>query len=184
MRTSGWALPWVLALAACQAQPPPNWAQGGALLDIPRARWTRGDKLIDIMPDGKILADGEHAFTIDRAGRVYEPDNDPVAVLQADGQLLGKDAAVLGKIGVRNASPPGRPLAWLSIAERGEVVHYDPDGEARADGAWTGCAAAVRACTLATHIVTLVETRWRHSPSYGPSVGIGIGLGFGVGVHP
>src|SRR6185369_8457300 len=112
------AFSWLLVLAACQAQPPPNWAQGGSLLDIPRARWTRGDKVIDIMPDGKILADGEHVFTIDRAGRVYEPDNDPVALLQADGQLLGKDAATLGKIGIRNASPPGRDLAWLSIAER------------------------------------------------------------------
>lgn len=184
MQISGWALSLLLALGACQAHPPPNWAQGGTLLDIPRARWTRGDKVIDIMPDGKVLADGEHLFTIDRAGRVYEPDNDPVAVLQADGRLVGKDEVTLGKIGLRNASPPGRELAWLSIGERGEVMHYDPDGDARSDGAWTACAAAVRACTLATHIVALVESRWRHSPSYGPNVGIGIGVGFGVGVHP
>src|SRR5258706_4094054 len=122
MKMVGWAFVPMFALAACHAQPPPNWAQGGTPLDIPRARWTRGDKLIDIMPDGKVLGDGEHLFTLDRAGRVYQPDNEPVAVLQADGRLVGKDDAVLGKIGVRNSSPPGKDIAWLSISERGEVV--------------------------------------------------------------
>lgn len=184
MRLPGWACVAALALEACHAQPPPNWATGGTPLDIPRARWTRGNKLIDIMPDGKVLADGEHVFTLDPAGRVYEPDNDPIAVLEPDGRLMGKDDAVLGKIGVRNSSAPGKELAWLSIGEHGEVMHFDPDGEARADGMWTGCETAVRTCTLATHIVTLVETRWRQSPVYGPGVGVGIGIGFGMGVHP
>jgi hypothetical protein len=184
MRLSGW--PWLaaLALAACHSQPPPNWAQGGTPLDIPRARWTRGDKLIDIMPDGKVLADGEHLFTVDRAGRVYEPDNDPIAVLQADGRLIGKDDVTLGKIGIRNSSPPGKELAWLSIGERGEVLHFDPEGDAHPDGVWMGCDAAVRACTLTAHIVTLVETRLRRAPIYGPGVGVGIGFGVGMGVHP
>lgn len=175
---------FALALAACHAQPPPNWAQGGTLMEVPRARWTRGEKLIDIMPDGKVLADGDHLFTIDRAGRVYQPDNDPVAVLQADGRLVGKDDALLGKIGIRNSSPPGKEFAWLTIGERGEVLHFDPDGDPRPDGAWTGCETAVRTCTLTTHIISLVETRWRHSPVYGPGVGVGIGIGFGMGVHP
>src|SRR6185295_217799 len=103
MKIPGWAFVPILALAACRAQPPPNWGQGGTPLDIPRARWTRGDKLIDLMPDGKVLGDGDHLFTIDRAGRVYQPDNEPVAVLQADGRLLGKDEALLGKIGFRNS---------------------------------------------------------------------------------
>jgi hypothetical protein len=154
------------------------------MIDIPRARWTRGEKLIDIMPDGKVLFDGEHMFTLDRAGRVYEPDNDPVAVLQPDGQLRGKDDASLGKIGLRNSSPPGHDFAWLSIDEQGTLLHYDPDGEPRPDGVWTGCGAALRACTLASHIVALVESRWRRSPVYGPSVGIGIGVGFGLVVPP
>jgi hypothetical protein len=185
MRFPGWAILAALVLAACRSQPPPNWAPGGTPLDIPRARWTRGDKLIDIMPDGKVLADGEHLFTLDRAGRIYEPDNDPIAVLQADGRLLGKDEALLGKIGLRNSSPPGKDLAWLSIGERGEVRHYDPDGESAVDGAWTGCDAAIRACTLTTHIVTMVEARWRRSRAPGPGMGgFGIGFGFGMGVHP
>ena len=184
MRIAGLALGPVLALAACHAQPPPNWAQGGSPLDIPRARWTRGDKLIDIMPDGKVLGDGEHLFTIDHAGRVYQPDLEPVAVLQADGRLVGKDEAVLGKIGLRNSSPPGKDIAWLSIGDRGEVVRFDPDGDAHTDGGWVGCNPSIRACTLATHIVTLVESRWRRSPMYGPSVGVGIGVGFGMVVPP
>jgi len=184
MRTPGWAVLAAFALAACHAQPPPNWGPGGTPLDIPRARWTRDNKLIDLMPDGKVLAEGEHLFTIDRAGRVYEPDNDPVAVLQPDGRLVGKDEALLGKIGLRNSSPPGKDLAWLSIGERGEVLHFDPDGDARADGVWAGCEPAIRACTLTTHIIALVEARWRRSPVYGPGVGVGIGFGFGMGVHP
>ncbi len=185
MKWRRWAfLPMGLALTACHAQPPPNWVEGGTPVDIPRARWTRGEKFLDLMPDGRVLSDGEHLFTIDRAGRVYEPDNDPVAVLEPDGRLLGQDNAVLGKIGVRNSSPPGRDVAWLSIGDRGEVLHFDPDGEARPDGVWVGCESSVRACTLATHIITLVESRWRRSPSYGPSIGVGFGIGFGMGVHP
>jgi hypothetical protein len=180
MRIPGWACFAALALAACHTQPPPNWAQGGSPLDIPRARWVRGERLIDIMPDGKVLGDGEHLFTIDRAGRVYQFDNDPVAVLQADGRLLGTDEAQLGRIGVRNSSPAGREVAWFSIGERGEVVRFNSEGQPAADGAWTGCEPAVRACTLATHIVTLVETRMRHPRMYGPHVGIGFGVGMGV----
>src|SRR4051812_43909431 len=124
MRISGWVLVVPLALASCHTAPPPNWAAGGSPLDIPRARWTRGEHLVDIMPDGKVLEDGEHLFTIDRAGRVYEPDADPVAVLQADGRLVGTDDAMLGRIGLRNSSPGTRDFAWLSIGERGEVVRY------------------------------------------------------------
>ncbi len=185
MKIAGWVFVPILALAACHAQPPPNWAQGGSPLEIPRARWTRGDKLIDIMPDGKVLGDGEHLFTIDRAGRVYQPDLEPVAVLQPDGRLVGKDDAVLGKIGVRNSSPPGKDIAWLSISDRGEVVRFDPDGDAHTDGGWVGCDPSIRACTLTTHIVSLVESRGRRGgPMYGPSVGVGIGVGFGLVVPP
>ena len=184
MRFPGWAFLPALALAACHTQPPPNWAQGGTPLDIPRARWTRGDKLLDIMPDGKVLIDGDHVFSLDRAGRVYEPDNDPIAVLQPDGRLLGADAALLGKIGVRNSSPGDRDVAWLSIGPRGEVVRFNPDGEPGGDGAWAGCEPAIRACTLATHIVTIIETRVRHPRMYGPHVGIGFGMGMGMGVRP
>jgi hypothetical protein len=140
--------------------------------------------LIDIMPDGKVLTNGEHLFTIDRAGRVYEPDNDPVAVLQADGRLLGRDDLSLGRVGLRNSSPGTREFAWLSIGDRGEVTHFAPDGQPSPDGAWTGCGPALRTCTLTTHIVSLIETRMSQTRMPGPHVGIGFGLGLGMGVHP
>jgi hypothetical protein len=169
-------------MTACQAHPPPNWVQGGSPLDIPRARWTRGKQVIDIMPDGKVLTDGEHTFTIDRGGRIYDTDNDAIAVLQVDGRLLGKDEIVLGKVGVHNASPPGREIAWLSVGDQGDVVHFDPDGNQQSDGAWAGCGAAVRACTLTTHMQTLVESRRaRGGPGFaGPTIGIGVGFGMVV----
>jgi hypothetical protein len=180
MRFWSWAVPLALFTGACQTRPPANWVQGGSPLDIPRARWTRGGHLIDIMPDGKVLADGELLFMVDRAGRIYEPDSDPIAVLQADGLLLGKGDASLGKIGLRNASLPGKEVAWLSLGDQGEVVHFDPDGDAHPDGAWSGCGPAIRTCTLTTHIITFVETRApRHGGMYGPS-GVGIGIGFMV----
>jgi hypothetical protein len=180
MRFWSWAMPFALVLAACQTRPPANWAQGGSPLDIPRARWTRENRVIDIMPDGKVLADGEHLFTLDRAGRVYEPDNDPIAVLQPDGQLVGTGDTSLGKIGLRNASLPGKAVAWLSLGDQGDVQRFDPEGDPHPDGAWAGCGASVRACTLTTHIITLVESRRPRGYGYGPSVGIGIGFGMVV----
>jgi hypothetical protein len=183
MHLRNWAALLALGLAACQTRPPPNWAQGGSPLDIPRARWTRGNRVIDIMPDGKVLSDGEHLFTVDRAGRVYEPDNEPIAVLQADGVLVGKGETPYGKIGVRNASPPGREVAWIALGEQGEVTHFDSDGDVHPDGAWYGCGAAVRACTLATHVITLVETR-RPRGSTTVGLGVGLGVGFGMVVAP
>ena len=168
-------------MTACQAHPPANWVQGGSPLEIPRARWTRGERLIDIMPDGKVLFDGVHMFTIDRGGRVYETDNDPIAVLQVDGNVLGKDDQSLGKVGVRNASLPGHDVAWLSIGEQGEVTHFDANGNPVSEGTWTGCGAAIRACTLTTHLQGLGEMR-RGSTSgvYGPTMGISVGLGLVV----
>ena len=77
---------------------------------------------------------------------------------------------------------PANEIAWLSLGEQGEVQRFDPDGEPHPDGAWAGCGPAIRACTLTTHIVALVETRRRGSGygAYGPSVGIGIGFGMVV----
>jgi hypothetical protein len=180
MRFWTWAAVLTLGMTACQSRPPASWAQGGSPIDIPRARWTRGGRLIDIMPDGKVLSDGEHLFTLDRAGRIYEPDNDPIAVLQADGALVGTGDTSLGKIGLRNASLPGKEVAWLSLGDQGDVQRFDSEGEAHPDGMWQGCGAAVRTCTLATHIITLVESRRPRGVGYGPSVGIGIGFGMVV----
>ena len=110
-----------------------------------------------------------------------QTDNDPIAVLQVDGNVLGKDDQSLGKVGVRNASLPGHDVAWLSIGEQGEVTHFDANGNPVSEGTWTGCGAAIRACTLTTHLQGLGEMR-RGSTSgvYGPTVGIGVGLGLVV----
>lgn len=166
-----------IAVAGCSAHPPPRWAEGGAPIDVPRAHWARADRSIDVVEDGRVMIDGEHAFTIDRAGRVYEPDGDPIAVLQPDGALVGKDGRLMGQIGVANAALPGAGTAWLTLGPRGEVVRYDDEGERSADGAWMGCGPAVRTCTLVTHLVELREMERR------PRMGIGIGIGMGVGFH-
>lgn len=164
-----------IALAACSQTPPPRWAEGGAPLEIPRAHWQRAGGAIDLLEDGRIFVEGIHRLTLDRAGRVFEPDGEPVAVLQPDGFLIGPDERGMGRIGMANASLPGVRTAWLSIGPRGEVIRYADDGERLADGIWTGCGPALRACTLVTHLVGLEEVRRRPRVSFG----IGIGVGFG-----
>jgi hypothetical protein len=171
-----------IVLVSCAAQPPAHWAPGGAPLDIPRARWERGDDTADLMPDGRVLVDGSLAFSIDRAGRVFEPDNTPIALLERDGRLIGKDDVVLGVIGVHNASLPGQAQAWLTVGDRGEVVMYDEDGERKSAGVWTGCGRAVRTCTLVTHVIAMATAR--HRGNVGMGFGAGMGAGFGVVLFP
>lgn len=166
------------ALMGCQAHPPAHWAQGGSRLDIPRARWSHGDWVIDVMPDGRVLGNGEHLFTIDAAGRVFDVDNDPIALLEMDGQLVGKDETNLGRVGLRNASPPGVEFAWLTLDDMGRVVRFDPEGGPHPDGAWSGCGRALRTCTLVTHAIALSQTRGRSGVQVG--VGVGVGAGFGM----
>jgi hypothetical protein len=133
------------------------------------------------MPDGRVLADGEHVFSIDVAGRVFNPDGDAVGVLQDDGRFLGKDDVLLGRIGIRNAALPGKTVAWLALSEQGEVLHFSEEGDSQPDGGWEGCGAAVRACTLVTHLIALSESeRGSHGGMYGPTFGIGIGFGMVV----
>jgi hypothetical protein len=187
MRASACAALVVGALTGCQAHPPAHWAQGGSRLDIPRARWTHGDGVVDIMPDGRVLGNGEHLFTIDIAGRVFDRDNDPIALLEND-QVVGKDDANLGRVGLRNASPPGAEFAWLTIDEAGTVVRFDPEGGAHPGGAWSGCGPALRTCTLTTHLIALSQARGprgsRMRFGLGMGAGTGIGTGFGMFVVP
>jgi hypothetical protein len=133
------------------------------------------------MPEGQVVADGDHVFSLDRAGRIFQPDNDPVALLEPDGRLLGKDNALLGTIGLHNASLPGRSQAWVTVGERGEVVFYDDEGDRHAGGGWTGCGPALRTCTLVTHVIGLSEARSRGRVGVGLGVGTGVGTGVGVG---
>jgi hypothetical protein len=162
-------------LAACHTSPPPRWAEGGAPLAIGRARWERGSDTVDVLEDGKVLVDGDHIWTLDRAGRIYESDRDPVAVLLPEGPLGGVDDNALGHVGLANASPPGSTTAWLTVGPGGEVTIYDPDGARRAGGAWTGCQGPqFRTCTLVTHLVLLREVQRRPRMTFGVGVGVGM----------
>jgi hypothetical protein len=173
-----------LAVGACASHPPANWATGGSPVEIPQARWTRGDSIAEIMPDGRVIVDGSHAFSIDRAGRVFEPDNSPIAILSPDGRLIGKDDVLLGVVGVHNSSLPGHTQAWLTVGTQGEVIVYDDDGDRKSAGAWTGCGPAVRTCTLVTHVVAMASVRRRGNVGVGFGFGAGRGAGFGVLVFP
>jgi hypothetical protein len=167
-----------LSLWACSSpEPPPNWARGSSPIDLPNARWYRehDGAVVDLLADGRVFVDNDHWFTVDHAGRIFEPDHEPIAILAPDGQLLGKNGVSLGFVGLRNAALPGQRNAWIALDERGEVHRYEPDGESQRDGAWTGCGAALRACTVTTHLVSLLEAERR------PRVGVGFGFGVMLG---
>jgi hypothetical protein len=140
----------------------------------------RGDVVIDVMPDGRVLANGELAMRVDRAGRVFDEDGEPIALLEADGRVVGPDDAPLGNVGMRHAAIPDEPYAWLTVTDTGEVIRYDDEGERSAYGIWGGCAGppqVAMTCTLVTHLVGM---RLRAVERQGSGVSIGIGVGVGV----
>jgi hypothetical protein len=170
-----------LGLSACAALPPAHWAQGGTRLDPVRARWILVDMQVDVMPDGKVLIDGEEAFVVDRAGRVIDLDGEAIALLEPDGRLVGPGDRELGTVGSLHAARPREGSAWLTVEPSGRVVAYGPEGERLGLGMWVGCSASARAhqvCTLVTHLLTL---RVRDAnPSGGMSIGVGVGVGVRV----
>ncbi|KYF61120.1 hypothetical protein [Sorangium cellulosum] len=172
-------------LAACAATPPANWARGGALLDIPRARWVYADLAIDVMPDGKVLVNGDHQLNVDRGGRVFGLEAEPVALLEQDGRVTGPNDDALGTIGVLHASLPGEANAWLTVAQSGAVIRYADDGERQPFGAWMGCDVTPRAhqtCTLLTHLLGMrVRKLERQTTTEPVRMGFGSGFGFGMG---
>jgi len=172
------------ALSACSASPPANWAKGGAPLEIPRARWVFGSTAVEVIPDGKVIIDGEHEMTIDRGGRVFDADREPIALLEPDGRLIGPDDESLGVVGALTASRPSEQHAWLSVAPSGEVIVYDDEGERHLAGVWVGCNATPRThqvCTLVSHLLAM---RMRAAAERGePSVGVGIGVGVGIPIR-
>lgn len=143
-------------LTACAATPPAKWAEGGARLDLPRARWALVESAVDVMPNGSVFVNSEHVLTVDSAGRVTNPDKEPVALLMNDGRLLGPDDAPLGVVGSLHASLPDEKNAWISVMPTGEVIRYMDDGERLNFGAWLGCSFSPRAqqaCTLVSHLL-------------------------------
>ena len=166
-------------VGGCAAPPPAHWAQGGARVEVPAARWVRSETMtVDVLPNGKVTVNGEHELTIDRAGRVFDPNGVAIALLEPDGKLVGPGDSSLGEVGASSASLPNEKTAWLTLLPTGEVVRYDDLGGKASMGAWIGqCQMTPRTrqvCLLVTH---LVATRQRNPNQGGITFGLGVGVG-------
>jgi len=175
-------LRWMAALAAaltgCAATLPPGWDHGGATLIIPRARWVVGEIAVELHHDGVVMLDGQHAFSIDRAGRVFEPDGTALALVDRDGQLVGIDDEPLGWVGAGQTMLPGDDAPWLTLMRSGELVRTDERGQRRPFGVWIGCtqyASTAQSCALVSHLVGRQLRRARQH-ARGPSLGVGLGV--------
>lgn len=177
------------ALPACSATPPAAWARGGAPLDVLPSRWVLRDGNVEIAADGKVTINGELELTVDRAGRVYDPDAKPVALLQVDGRVVGPNDAPLGFVGALSAALPNEQTAWLSIQPTGEVIQF-VEGARSSEGVWVGgCNYSWRSrqtCMLVSHLVGMrlkdrrVSAYPRSGYPYGMTPGYGTGLGIGL----
>lgn len=167
---------WASSLVGCQVSPPPLWAEGGAPLSFSASVLTHVDGDQTRLDDqGGVWEGNKLVYALDRAGRVVDDANDPVALLDPDGQLFGTSHAYWGRIGLHNAAPPWAPEAWLRVGRDGQVVLFDRDGESVDGGRWTGCEGAVlRACTLVTHLLMLESVQRQH----GPDIRFGLGFGY------
>jgi hypothetical protein len=140
-------------------------------LQLGDAQWTREDEVIELKSDGSVIEDDDVLFRVDRVGRVYEEDGDPMGILLPTGDLVGENNVSLGEVGAVSAAPPGAAFAWLSLARDGSVIRYSEDGDRVADGQWAGCRGPVLpTCTLVTHVVAYRE--WKRRPRM--SVGVGV----------
>lgn len=167
-----------LSAAGCTPPPPRSWTTGGTTLDIPRAQWILGEEAVELLPSGDVVVDGDPVLAIDRVGRVYDADGEPIGVLEPDGTLVGNDDVGLGMVGSRHASLAESPHAWISVEPNGQVVRYGSDGERYPFGAWFGCGPSPRAqqaCTLVTHVLGMRMMR-RARGDGGPTFGVGIGV--------
>ncbi len=166
-----------LACAGCTPPPPRSWQGGGATLEIPRAQWILGEEAVELLPSGEVLVDGDIEISIDRVGRVYDGEGDPIAVLEPDGSLIGTDDDPLGMVGSRHASLPESGHAWISVQPNGQVIRYGDEGERFPFGAWFGCGPSPRAqqaCTLVSHVLGMRILRRKRDS--GPSFGFGLGV--------
>ncbi|MRG94714.1 hypothetical protein [Polyangium spumosum] len=170
-------------LGACAPGAPANWARGGAMLDVPRARWVVGSSVVDVHPNGRVTINDSEELTVDRGGRVYDPNNEPVALLEPGGKLVGPGDKLLGNVGILHASQGDEPHAWLSVLPTGEVVRYEGDGSRSSLGVWIGCNQNYlqhQTCTLVSHLLTpRIIARTQNMNGYMPR-----GLGWGPGYMP
>jgi hypothetical protein len=163
-----------LCAFACSSPPPPHWADGGAPLVLGPATWNRADDdPIEFDAQGRVFEGRTLRFVVDRAGRILDDDEAAVGILLPAGELVGPSNTYLGHIGVTNAAPPHRDMAWLAVLPDGKVQFFDDEGERSEDGRWQGCEGARhRTCTLVTHLIAL--RRYRGG---GSRVRMGVGLG-------
>lgn len=186
-----------LATGCAGATPPPGWQQGGAAIYPVRATWTHRFHTIELYPDGRVIINGRDTFAIDRAGRVMDPESNPVALLRPDGRLVGAGNEDWGAVGPTAAALPGAKSASIAIAPGGQVIRYGDDGDQRMLGSWAGCdvyAVTLQACMLVTYLVATHYQPSRpfnrypttpYSTPYGSPYGspyMGPGVGFGLGI--
>ncbi|MSP25817.1 MAG: hypothetical protein EXR75_11780 [Myxococcales bacterium] len=168
--------------AGCAARAlPSGWQPGGRRLAVPAARWVVGERTVELTANGSVLVDGAPTMTVDSAGRVYDPERRPIALLLANGNLLGPDDEALGWIGATEARGADDD-SWLRYLPSGEVVRGTED-VGRPFGVWLGCDAVPygsQTCLLVSHLIGL-ELRARAAVA-APGVSVGLGLGMGVGI--
>lgn len=173
--------------------PPPGWQQGGAQIFLPRATWTYRYNAIELLPDGRVIVNERHAFTVDRVGRVMDTEDRPVALLRPDGRLVGGGGDDLGAVAPTTAALPGESYASWAIAPDGRVLKVD-QGDPISVGSWAGCgyyAVTLQACMLVT---LLVVTKFQpvrplnrypqtpYSSPFGTPYGGSMAPGIGVGI--
>jgi hypothetical protein len=171
----------VLALIAsgCASTPPTGWTTGGQPMVTPRERWVNVEILVDMDLRGRVFVGGRHLLTIDRAGRIYNAQNEPVALLQRDGMLIGAEDEPMGWVGAGEAIQPGDEHSWLILQEGGLLLRSDGD-QARPFGQWLGCSYVhtVQTCTLVSHIIGReILAKRGEGDGLGLTPGLSIGLG-------
>jgi hypothetical protein len=178
-------------LFGCSQAMPADWARGGAPLEIPRARWVVATSVIDVFPDGRVLLNDTQQMTVDRGGRVWDSNNEAIALLEPTGSVMGPGDKLLGTVGVLHASRGDEKTAWLSVLPSGEVVQYADDGTRTPLGVWVGCSQTYQShqtCTYLSHLLapqilnTLRNNQSMYPRGYGTGIGGGSlmpGMGFG-----
>jgi hypothetical protein len=148
-----------LFLYGCAPARPAHWAEGGARLEIPSARWVRSRGEVVLAPNGAVDVGGERELSIDPSGRVRDAEGESLALLEPDGRLVGRDDALLATV-TDSAAKPADSLGGLAVLPDGRIVLRAADGEHGA-GTWVGgcnaSAAARRACTLVAYLVTRAD---------------------------